>query len=175
MTIHWPTTDRPAGVRLGDMSISLDAADSQPPTGTQAPARPSAAGSRWAWWVLRLLASVQVLDAFLQSVLAGRFLSGDFPMLGLHRLNGTIVGGTSITVLVAALALGRYAGLPWRIVVGLALLGPIAALQIFLGFTRVLGIHIPLGVAFIALGAWLTVWLWTRHPEAPRTAAETDR
>lgn len=117
-----------------------------------------------AWWLLRLLVTAQALDAFLQPVLEGRFLSGDFAMLALHRTNGTIVGGLSVSVFVAALLVGRVARVPARIVVGLALLGPIAGLQIFLGFTRVLGIHVPLGVAFVALSWWLLVWLWTHNP-----------
>jgi hypothetical protein len=143
---------------MGGMTVSLDAENPQPEV-----AAPSAPG-RWAWWLLRLLVTVQALDAFLQAVFEGRFLAGDFAMLGLHRTNGTLVGGASMGVLVASVVAWRVARVPGRIVLGLALLGPLAGLQIFLGFRRTLGIHVPLGVAIIALSGWLGVWLWTHHP-----------
>jgi len=136
------------------------------------PAAPVPHARGWAWWLLRILVTVQALDAFLQPVSEGRFLSGDFAMLSLHRTNGTIVGGLSVAVLVASLVLWRVAPIPGRIVVGLALLGPLAGLQVFLGFARVLGIPVPLGVAFIVLSAWLLVWLWTHGPVTTGTRRE---
>jgi hypothetical protein len=160
------------------MSISLDAEDPRPvpqaaPVLQLSPrAAPPPAARAWAWWLMRLLVTVQAVDAFLQPVLAGRFLSGDFAMLTLHRTNGTIVGGVSMGVLVASLIFWRLARPSGWIVLGLALLGPLAGLQILLGFTRVLGIHVPLGVAFITLSAWLVVWLWRNGPDRPRVARQ---
>jgi hypothetical protein len=129
----------------------------------------------WAWWVLRLLVTVQAVDTFLQPVLAGRFLSGDFGMLSLHRQNGTYAGGLSVGVTVVALVAWRVSRVPGRIVFGLVLLGPIAGLQIYLGFTRTLGIHVPLGVALVALSGWLVVWVWTHHPADPAWRAGKGR
>lgn len=116
------------------------------------------------WRVLRTVLTLQALDAFLQPVLAGRFLSGDFAMLALHRQNGTYVGGLSMAVLALAFISWGLYQVPGRIVAGLATLGPIAGLQIFLGFTRSLGVHVPLGVAFIGLSGWLMFWVWTHQP-----------
>lgn len=124
------------------------------------------------WWLLRLVVTAQTIDAFLQPVFEGRFLSGDFAMLSLHRTNGTFVGALSMTAMVVALVAWRLAGVPGRVVAGVVVLGPLAGLQIFLGFSRVLGIHVPLGVALIALSGWLVVWLWTHHPGTGKPAAE---
>jgi hypothetical protein len=125
------------------------------------------------WWVLRAVLILQVLDAFLQPVLEGRFLSGSFAMLAVHRQNGTYVGGLSMAVLVLTFVTWRLYHVPGRIVAGLGLLGPVAGLEIFLGFTRSLGIHVPLGVAFIALSGWLMFWVWSHQP-APRLSKRVE-
>jgi hypothetical protein len=139
-----------------------------PPATLDAPQpRPHPRVGAWVWWVLRTVLTLQALDAFLQPVLAGRFLSGDFAMLALHRQNGTYVGGLSMAVLVLTFITWRLYHVQGRVVAGLGVLGPIAGLQIFLGFARSLSIHIPLGVAFIALSGWLMFWVWTHQP-APR-------
>jgi len=143
-----------------------------PPATLDAP-QPRPRVGAWVWWVLRTVLTLQALDAFLQPVLAGRFLSGDFAMLALHRQNGTYVGGLCMAVLVLTFITWGLYHVPGRIVAGLATLGPIAGLQIFLGFTRSLGIHIPLGVAFIALSGWLTFWVWTHQP-APRLSKREE-
>jgi heme A synthase len=127
---------------------------------------------RWAWWLLRLWVTVETLDAFLQPVFAGRFLSGDFTMLTVHRTNGTYAGVLSVSLVVVAIVAWRVSRVPGRIVLGMVVLGPLAALQIFLGFSRTLGVHVPLGVAMIALSGWLTVWMWTHHPAGRRTRRE---
>jgi hypothetical protein len=119
----------------------------------------------WTWRVLQTLVTLQTLDALLQPVFAGRFLSGDFGMLGVHRDNATYVGVLSIAVTVAALVAWRVCRVPGRIVLALSLVGPVAAVEIFLGYARTLGIHVPLGAAVVALSGWLAVWVWTRGPD----------
>src|SRR5258708_3878263 len=105
-------------------------------------------------WILvpyRVAMSLAALMLVLQAVLAGQFLAGSFESLRLHRENATYAG---LMVLVAAL----FAVLIWRpgrgpiwpLFATLGLFGLIAA-QILLGFARVLAVHIPLGLAIIAL------------------------
>jgi hypothetical protein len=108
-------------------------------------------------------------------VFAGRFLSGDFAMLSLHRANATYVGVLSVSLPVVAIIAWRVSLVPGRIVLGMAALAPLAALQIVLGFGRTLGIHVPLGVAIIGLSGWLTVWMWTHHPAGRRMATTQER
>jgi hypothetical protein len=114
--------------------------------------------------LLRVFLTVQAVDVFLQAVLAGRFLSGDFGMLATHRSNGVFAGGWGLAQIVAAALAWRVSRLPGRIAAVVAALGAAIALQIYLGFNRVLGIHIPLGVAIIAVSGGLARWMWTHRP-----------
>jgi hypothetical protein len=129
----------------------------------------------WPWWLLRAGVSVQVMLAFAQPVLAGRFLAGDFAMLALHRTNGSLVGSLTLAQLVATVLAVRYGGAPVRLVIAVALLGAGTALQLFLGFNHIIGLHIPLGVTLVALNGWLLCWAWTRGPRARSTAAQRRR
>jgi hypothetical protein len=162
------------------MNLSTDA-DQPPPGRPAAHASPESGPSQrgtgprlvhtsWAWWLLRLWVTLQALDAFLQPVFEGRFLSGDFAMLSLHRTNATYVGVLSVGLPVVAVVAWRVCLVPGRVVLGMAALAPLVALQIVLGFSRTLGIHVPLGVAIIGLSGWLTAWMWTHHPEGHRMA-----
>ena len=38
-----------------------------------------------------------------------------------------------------------------------------------LGFTRVLGLHVPLGVSIIATAGWLAFWVCTHEPVGRRS------
>lgn len=119
----------------------------------------------WPWWLFRVTLCVQALDSLAQAVLAGRFLSGDFAMLAVHEFNATrgVVIVAFAQIVVAVLAWRRSGG-PGSLVVLVVLLGLATVGQIVLGFTRVLGLHIPLGVAIIATAGWLAVWVCTHRP-----------
>lgn len=120
---------------------------------------------RWPWFLLRVTSVLLAVDAFLQPVLAGRFLSGDFGMLAAHEHNATygvfILAITQIVVTTLAWRLSRGPG--WLVVVATVLAGAVL-LQIIMGFDRVLGVHIPLGVAIIGTIGWLAVWVCSRQP-----------
>lgn len=122
----------------------------------------------WHYWPYRITLTIAAVLLFNQAVFAGQFLGGSYPSLATHRENATYAG---IAVLVAALAAiairwpGR--GPVWPMAATFGLFGLIA-LQIVLGFLRLLEIHIPLGVSIIVLVVLLLVWAWRRHPtEAP--------
>jgi hypothetical protein len=123
-------------------------------------------------WPFRLTMTVAAVLLFNQAIFAGRMLSGSFPALQTHRDNATYAG---LAVLIAALCAvpirwpGR--GPLWPALAGLGLFALIA-LQILLGFSRVLIVHVPLGVSIIALGVLLTIWAWRyRPPATPPPAA----
>jgi hypothetical protein len=126
----------------------------------------------WAWWLLRIFSTVQAADIFLQPVFEGRFLSGDFAALAAHRSNAVYVGALTITQVLVGILAWRVSRMPGWIVGLLALLGVSVGIQIYLGFSRVLGIHIPLGVAIIGVSGWVTVWLWSHRPPGPGTRRE---
>jgi hypothetical protein len=117
---------------------------------------------RWTVWVLRGSATIHALAAFGQAVLAGRFLSGDYAMLGLHAENASLVGLSGFALLVAALLHWRPGGGPGRVALACLALSAAEVVQIVLGYGRVLGVHVPLGVAIIATAVGVLVWAWGR-------------
>lgn len=141
-------------------------------------------GAGWVYWPFRVAVSAAGVLLFNQAVFAGQFLSGAFGALHTHRENATVAG---IVVLAAALAAvpirwpGR--GPRWPFFACLGLFGLIA-LQIMLGFARVLTVHVPLGVAIILLAVLLVIWAWQPHhlpaeptakqPAVDPTAAATE-
>jgi len=124
---------------------------------------------RWAYLPFRLAITLAALMLFDQAVFAGQFLSGNFGALTTHRENATVAG---IAVLVAAVAaiLVRWPGRGpiWPLGASLGLFG-LVALQIVIGFRRLLTVHVPLGVAVIFLVVLLVIWAWRARPH--RSAA----
>jgi hypothetical protein len=118
----------------------------------------------WHYWPYRIVLSIAAVLLFDQAVFAGQFIAGSYPSLATHRENATYAG---IAVLVAALAAipirwpGKGPWWPMAATLGLFLL---IAGQILLGFTRVLALHIPLGVTIIVLVVLLAWWAWRKHP-----------
>jgi hypothetical protein len=118
----------------------------------------------WHYWPYRIALSIAAVLLFNQAVFAGQFLGGSYPSLATHRENATYAG---IAVVVAALAsiLIRWPGKgPWWPLAATFGLFGLIALQIVLGFLRLLEIHIPLGVSIIVLAVLLVCWAWRRHP-----------
>lgn len=127
-----------------------------PVTGT--PRRAGAA--RVTRTAFRVVVTVHAAAVLAQPVLAGRFLNGDFGMLSAHRVTGIAVGLLGMVQLAVALA-HRWAGRgPWRpalICLGLSLA---ELAQIFLGFNRFVGVHVPLGVAIVAVTLLVATSAW---------------
>jgi hypothetical protein len=124
--------------------------------------------SRWAYVPFRIVITAAAVLLFDQAVFAGQFLAGTFGSLHTHRENATVAG---IVVLGAALAAVpvRWPGNGpiWPIFACLGLFGLIA-LQIALGFARILAVHVPLGVSIILLTTVLAVRAW--RPVRPAAA-----
>ncbi|MEV6637283.1 hypothetical protein AB0M54_41780 [Actinoplanes sp. NPDC051470] len=93
---------------------------------------------------------------------AGQFLAGTFPALHTHRVNATYAGiAVLVVVAAAAAALLRWPGRGpiWPFLAGLGIFG-LVALQIALGFARVLTLHVPLGIVIILGSLLLAGWSW---------------
>lgn len=120
------------------------------------------AGRGWVWWMLRVFVTALTVDAYLQAVLAGRFLSGDYGMLLAHRLNADGVAILSFVIVAAAILAWRKGRAPGVLVLLTAALSAAVVGQIATGYNRILGVHVPLGVAVIVLSTVLTVWAWRR-------------
>lgn len=142
--------------------MTTESTDTSPSSPTSAPPAVLRAPA-WPRWVVRVASLVAAIMLFDQAIFAGQFLSGVYPMLHIHRENATYAG---ISVLVAATAAVLYRwpgrGPWWPIVAYLALFGLIA-LQIVLGFSQTLAVHIPLGVTIILTGGVLAVLMWVRR------------
>lgn len=103
-------------------------------------------------WVLRLLVLLHTLIALAQAVFAGTFLDGEPSALRLHQLTGTSVI-TIVSVLqliVAVLCWRRQQLAAWF---ALAAFGVFVAdmIQIGLGFTDRLMLHVPVGAAIFGV------------------------
>ncbi|MGF9760029.1 hypothetical protein AAII07_33025 [Microvirga sp. 0TCS3.31] len=120
----------------------------------------------WTWrvWMLLYLAS-----AVAQPVLAGAYLQGDYDAIGLHGTNGAallslmVLGSAALAVACAVTA--RSAWWPVAVVVALFVA---QGVQIGLGYSRALLVHVPLGVGIIIAVAGLTLWVWSPRLPAGR-------
>ncbi|WP_158073398.1 hypothetical protein [Actinophytocola xanthii] len=105
-----------------------------------------------------------------QPVLAGLFLTGNVDAIAVHGVVGSTLSALGL-VLVAATAVylvrrGRLWVLPAVVLLFLA-----AGLQTGLGYSRVLQVHIPLGVAVTTATVVLAVWVWSPSAARPRGGA----
>jgi len=117
----------------------------------------------WPRWVFRVTSTVSAILLFDQAVFAGQFLAGTYDALHTHRENATYAG-LSVLVSTIAAVLVRWPGRgPWWPILGCLGIFGLVALQIMLGFARNITLHVPLGVATIALAAALAVWAWRRR------------
>ena len=127
--------------------------------------------ARWAVRLFRLTVTVVALLTFAQAVFAGSFLAGYFGALDDHKNNSTITVAATAVMIMAALLLwrpGRGPAWPaWVSVLYFAVL----ALQTFLGYRRVLAIHIPLGTAIVAAIVLLLARAWRPFTGRPPKAA----
>ena len=122
----------------------------------------STTGSRWPWQTLRAVTALTTLSAFTQAVLAGGVVSGRIEMLPLHSTNGLLLVLSTLVLLVALVVAWRPGrGPAWMLLAG-ALLTFATAVQLGLGFSRSLAIHVPLGTTVIIAQVMLLVWVWHR-------------
>jgi hypothetical protein len=142
------------------MNVSTDADDlAAEPVADEGEHRPPDRG--WRWTLVRVVVVLLAVDLFLEAVFAGRFLSGDFGMLGAHKHNANFGVFTLAVLQIVAAGLARRR---WLVVVASAV-GVAVVVQMLMGFTRVLGVHVPLGVAVVAIMGWLALWVCTHQPD----------
>lgn len=117
-------------------------------------------------WLLRAVIGVHLAAVLAQSVLAGRYLTGDVDAITVHGILGNglaVLGMFTVAATVLYVVGGR--GKLWVAPVGVALFLA-DGIQIGAGYTRNLGLHVPLGVAIVVASVLLTVWAWS--PSAGR-------
>jgi hypothetical protein len=110
-------------------------------------------------WILRLALLFQGILAAFQPVLAGSFMSGNYDALTVHAANGGILITITFFALVAAVIHAIAGSRLWPVSVHLLLLVAVT-MQVAVGHSRNLALHIPLGVGLVAVMVWLAIWAW---------------
>ncbi|MEV6410225.1 hypothetical protein [Kribbella sp. NPDC051718] len=107
--------------------------------------------------VLRAVAVAHAVAVCLQPVLAGVYLNGSGAALRLHEPIGLGLAFLSLGQLLAATIYWRSGGRGSAVLATLLLLAA-EAVQISMGYTRQLAVHIPLGITIVALVCAFAVW-----------------
>jgi hypothetical protein len=136
-----------------------------PPEPSSLPRRPRL--FRTSRVALRLFASLHALLALSQAFSIGQYLNGNYALLHVHAI------AASVLMLFAA-ALG-VVGVLYAVAGGRIWVGAVCFLFYFsegvqtgMGYTRQLGVHIPLGVAIVTAALLVCGWSWTRAAGQPR-------
>ncbi|MEV8374670.1 hypothetical protein AB0P21_18155 [Kribbella sp. NPDC056861] len=113
--------------------------------------------------MLRLLAVLHAVAVCLQPVLAGLYLNGSSAAIRLHEPIGLALAFLALGQLLLATIYWRSGGRASAVLASLLLLTA-EAVQIAMGYSRQLALHIPLGIAIVAIACAFAVW--TFHQEA---------
>lgn len=118
-------------------------------------------GPRGTAWLLRLALTLTALSAVAQPLLIGGYLDGEFDLLAWHGGNAAALIALVMASAIAAVAyIWPGGGRPWPLLALVALWWA-AAVQIGMGYLRVLAVHEPLGVLVVGSAVALAVWAWT--------------
>jgi hypothetical protein len=132
--------------------------------------------------LMRLVLTAHAVAACAQPVLAGQFLSGNFDMVDVHGANAILVQLFGLLQILFAVLLWYFPSPPttpaspgrgplWPIVAS-TLLFLAEGTQAAFGYTRVISVHIPLGVAVVATVLVMLVWVW--RPRLGRSTVSSD-
>lgn len=112
-------------------------------------------------WCFRVLAAMQAILFVLQPVSIGAFLQGSWAAFDVHSLVGALLVPLTMLTGLVGLVVAVLARRVW-FGVGVVALLVLTTFQVGMGHTRLLVVHVPLGVALVALAVWLCAWSWTR-------------
>ncbi len=135
------------------------------PAGTARSGRP-----RLSLWLLRGVVTAFLVMVLAQPVLAGLFLTGDVDAIGVHGVIGSALAAVGMGLVAVTLLYVLRRGRLWVLPVA-ALMFVATGLQIGLGYSRALQVHVPLGVAIVTAAALLAVWAWSPSAARPRGGA----
>ncbi|GIF39114.1 hypothetical protein [Actinoplanes xinjiangensis] len=119
---------------------------------------------RWPIALVRLFAIITLLQVLLQAALAGGFISGRIGYLTAHSVNGSVLVLTVMGLGLSTVLLFRPGRGPWWPILLSVLLWWMVAIQIGLGSARIVGVHITLGSAILALTGGFTWWSLSYRP-----------
>jgi hypothetical protein len=111
--------------------------------------------------VMRGFVAAHAVVIFAQPVLAGRYMTGDYDMLALHRFGADLVTYVGLAQVVVAALLWWRGGIRWPFWASLLLfLGDSG--QYFVGVAGALDLHFPLGVALAMAVTVMLVAIWRK-------------
>lgn len=117
---------------------------------------------RWPWLLLRVVTVLTTLIAFTQGVLAGGVVAGRLEALSLPSTNGLMLAAGSVALLVVLVLAWRLGGGPaWTLLAALLMIAA-TVVQLGVGVSRSLPVHVPLGTTIIIAQVMLLVWVWRR-------------
>lgn len=141
-------------------------------TTTPIPVEPRRGAARrdpvgWTTGLVRVAVTAEAAVVAGQALLAGQFINGNYAALAWHQVNG-IIAGVVVAVMLVAVTLGWWwgGGPGWAPLVCVVLTAAVGE-QIHAGFTRLLWLHVPLGVAITVAMVLLLIWAWRAAP-APK-------
>lgn len=114
-------------------------------------------------WLLRLVATIEIILLAAQPIFAGLFLSGKYEILTSHRTVGGILIAVGMLQAVAGVLVwrpGRLGATPMVLTIAILVL---TVVQLIAGYGRVLGLHLPLGVTLIVTELVLAHMAWRRR------------
>lgn len=109
-------------------------------------------------YVLRVAAGLHALGVCLQPVLAGVYLDGSPDGMRMHGPTGLALVGLGFAQLLVATFWWRTGG-RWIAPVASLLIVAGEVVQVAMGYSRQLAIHIPLGVALVASAVAFAFWI----------------
>ena len=111
--------------------------------------------------VLRLVAVLHAVAICVQPIVIGIYLNGATTGLKIHGPVGTALAFVGLGQLIVAIVYWRCGGRLLAPVIALLILSA-EAVQIAMGYTKQLAIHIPLGVALIGSTICFAAWICRR-------------
>jgi hypothetical protein len=121
--------------------------------------------------ILRAVLVCHVLAAFAQSVFAGQFLAGSDSQVVFHEITGWALLAICALQIVLAAALLRSGITSLSLVFSSIFVFLAEGLQIGTGYGRFLNVHIPLGVALVAVVCWQTIVVFLGRTSAQGRAS----
>ncbi|SHM92392.1 hypothetical protein [Actinacidiphila paucisporea] len=125
--------------------------------------------------VFRVTAVVHTLAFFMQPVLAGMFLSGQDSAIAMHRANATIVTTICLALTVLAFLAWRRQLIRRRLLAMLAAILLLEYVEMSLGGSHILLVHIPLGVGLFATVVATLPMVMKAAPVAPQLSLTRER
>ena len=134
---------------------------------TLAPPAETVRRPRLTLWLLRVTATLQLVLALAQPVLAGLFLTGNVDAIEVHVAVAGVLASLELMLIGVAAAYAFARGRLWVLPAAMTLLVAIG-LQMAAGYSRALQVHIPLGVVIVTVSILLAIWVWTPAAARPR-------